>query len=130
MEIPTEIDNETENNTLFFETPCDSLSSVSFMDMGDIENQREPDVEVMCHIRDLLENGFPEENKGDPSFKIAYKQVVEYIARNCHHVFVEDWVDTDVERGGTPVEYCELCMTLRLREPTVPPIPPPFGRPG
>lgn len=104
-----------EHDTLYFEESeqHDNDQQTSVITDDASLPQQDPDIEIMCHIRDLLENSFPEENKGDPSFRIAYKQVVEYIARNCHHKFIRDWVDTDLDRGGKTVEYCELCWTLK-----------------
>ena len=77
------------------------------------EQRQNPDIEIMCHIREILEGGFPEEKKGDPSFKIVYKQVIEYISRNCCHRFINDWIDMDPETGGNSVEYCDLCLTTK-----------------
>ena len=102
-------ETQTEENSLYYETSSSSVSTEPI----DNEQYLEPDIEVMCHIRDILDSGFPEENKGDPSFKIVHKHVVEYIARNCNHVFIMDWVDTDPDKGGVRIEYCELCLTLK-----------------
>lgn len=99
----------TEINTSYFETRSVSISTELLED----EEKPKQDIEVMCHIRDILDGGFQEENKKDPSFQIVQKYVLEYISKNCPHHFILDWIDIDPDRGGTPVEYCELCMTNR-----------------
>lgn len=104
------MNSQTEmTEPLFFETSTESET----FETENVLPPTEPDIEVMCHIRDILDSGFPEENKGDPSFKIVHKHVVEYISRNCRHQYIKDWIDLDPDRGGKMVEYCEMCYTIK-----------------
>lgn len=100
-----------EREPLFFEEHNEQETTEEYQENPPVE-QQEPDVEIMCHIRNILDDSFPEENKGDPSFKIVHKHVVEYIARNCCHNFIKDYIDIDPDKGKI-IEYCSLCFTIK-----------------
>lgn len=41
--------------------------------------------------------------------KRIYTDIKSYIAINCDHHIIDDYVDLDPDRGGNNVKYCEYC---------------------
>jgi len=103
----------TEAESIYYQTPSSSTTSSITTEPLDHEQHPMSDVETMCHIRDILEEGFPQDKKDDEAFREIHKHVLEYIARSCNHNFIKDWVDTDIDMGGFTIEYCEKCMTIK-----------------
>lgn len=71
-------------------------------------------IETMIQVKSMLESSIAyletrNNNNNLNDYCYVLEEVNKFLKKYCNHKIVEDWIDTDPDRGGLNIKYCEKC---------------------